>query len=841
MAAGFVGREEELDILKKALSDADSGKGRFFLITGETGIGKTRLLNEFSNTSREHGALVMQTRCTGNGGPYSAVEDAISHFTAGIQEPLPLGLAFSEGTEKGEFVIRARTMVLERFLRKFEEISVKQTCVFLVDDLQWADTGTLNFLHYLSRNVGKLRMVVACAYGTEYTSVENSFTQFLRNLNIERNIRTITLGKLSQSAAAKIVTDILATWRISKKVLDAIYNKTGGNPFFIEEICRVLQQTPSAELENPRFAEALPVPEGVKNLINYRLKCLGESEIKVLRCCAVLGNTFEFEVLRRVVEMDENALLDSLETLINTGYLKEEVEETYSFTQNLLREAVYSEILMPRRKMMHRMAADVLAQLHGENARFAGTIGRHYLLAGEYERGAPFILLAAENALKNYVMEDAMVYADELAPVFEKLPDGEMKQKIARKFYTIIGDCKHITSDFRAAITAYEKGLEVEEEIPRRTEISVKLAYSYLSVGELKKAFETLTSMLAQIPQGEHALRADILGAIGQCYEKTGEFGKALGYYLQALECAHRTENEITIATAYHRAGTGMWFAGELEKALGYLEKALEIRMRHNLKKDIAGTYNNMGIVYLYKGEWEKAVECWQNAKKIWEEIGDMAGVSTTYNNLAGVWSNMGEHEKAIEFAKKDLEISRRTGNKYYEIYALVGLGNEYDAMGEKRKAMEFYLEALDLCKQTGEKRMYASALARIGVVHAEKGNLGEANRYIDQAMEIVEETGFWDIKAEVISAKAAILGLDGKIDEAEDAYLEAIHLYQGAGAEESAMEVYCDMAEMFIKIGRKNEAKAILENALKFYSGRKFLKSKAEKVEETIRKLEKA
>lgn len=603
--------------------------------------------------------------------------------------------------------------------------------------------------------------------------------------------------------------------------------------------CRLLKQASQTELENPKYAENLPGPEGVKNLINYRLKNLSDREIKVLRSCAVLGNTFEYAVLTKVVRMEEEELLDVLETLINTGYLKEETEESYSFTQNLLRETVYSEIILPRRKEIHKMAGDALVELHRENERFAGVIGEHYLLAGEYEKAAPFLLLAAENALRNYVIEDAMFFANELANIMEKLPDGEDRQKITKGLYLVMGHCKYITSDFREAIVAYEKVLENENDTIRNTEICVMLAYSYLSIGEFKKAFELLTSLLKQIPEENYVHRAELLGAIGHCFEKTGEFGKALAYYLQALECAKHTQDEIAIATAYHRAGTGMWFAGELDKALEYFGKALEIRKKHNLKKDIAGTYNNMGIVYLYLGDWEKAVECYTTAKKIWEGIGDLSGVSTAYNNLAGVWSNMGEHEKAIEYAKNDLEISRRTGNKYYEIYALTGLGNEYNEIGQEEKAMECYLTAIELCKETGEKRMYSSVLARIGVIHAEKGDFENAYRYIEEAMKVVEETDFWDEKAEVISARAEILGLNGKIEEAEDAYNEAIQLYRSAGAEDSAIEVYCDMAEMFIKFGRKNEAKAILEDALKFYSNRKALKTKAEEIQEILKNLD--
>lgn len=840
MTPRFIGREEELGTLVKALKEAISEKGKFFLVTGETGIGKTRLLHEFANVSREHGALVLSTRCTGTPAPYSAVETVLNQLNEGIKSSLPLGLAFSEGAEKaGEFAMRAKTMVLERFLRKFEEISERQTCVFLVDDLQWADTGTLNFIHYLSRNVERLRLVVVCAYGSEYTTMESVFVQVLRNLNIERQVKTIVLDKLSPSQAAEIVLNMVPTWKSPKKVLDVIYKKTGGNPFFIEEVCRVLQQVRPEELQNPKLAELLPIPPGIKNLINYRLQNLSEKDINVLRYCAVLGNTFEYAVLEKIARMDEEALLDSLESLINAGYLKEDAEETYSFAQSIVRDTIYSQVILPRKKIMHKTVADVMADMYREDERFVESIGRHYLLAGEYERAAQFILLTAENALRNYVMEDAMFLIRELETIIEKLPENEMKCTIIKKYYLISGDCKNITADFKGAIEAYEKCLEMEEDVVRRAEISVKLAHAYLSTGNFKGAVELLTSALSQVSEKNYETLAELLGAIGQCFEKIGEYGKSVEYYLQALECAEHTKNEVIIASAYHRAGTGMWFAGELEKATEYLEKALKIRKKHNLKKEIAATYNNMGIVYLYLGEWEKATECYTTAKKIWEEIGDLAGVSTAYNNLAGVWSNLGDHEKAIEFASNDLEISRRTGNKYYEIYALTGLGNEYEKLNQCEKAMEYYLVAMDLCKQTSEKRMYSSLLARIGTLYAKKGDFENAYKYIEEAMKVVKETEFWDTKAEVISARATILELNDKTDEAEDAYLEAIRLYQNAGAEESAMDVYCDMAEMFIKIGRKNEAKSILEDALKFYSGKKFLKAKAEHVQKLLKNLE--
>ncbi|MEM3445782.1 MAG: DUF2791 family P-loop domain-containing protein, partial [Thermoplasmata archaeon] len=430
MAPRFVGREKELDILKKGLEHVKSGEGRFFLITGERGIGKTRLLQEFARIAVEQGALVMENRC-GGGAPYSVVENAITRATKTALEPLPLGLALSEGREAGETVYRARTMILERFLRKFEEISSAEECVLLLDDLQWADTGTLNFLHYLSRNLGKLRIFVACAYGSEYTKEESGFTQFLRNLNIERNTRTIMLGNLTQAEAAKIICESLGGWKIHRKVIEEIYRKTGGNPFFIEEFCKVLGEIASqAELEDPKFGRGFPLPEGIKNLINYRLNGLGEEELKVLRCCAVLGNSFEYEVLKMVVEFDdEENLLDAIEKLIRAGYLKEEQEERYSFTQNLVREVVYEDILLPRKKFFHKKVAGVLESKFGEDIKYAGTIGKHYLLAGEVEKGCKFIISAAENSLRNYLIEDALAYAEDVVSVVGLLEENETKRE----------------------------------------------------------------------------------------------------------------------------------------------------------------------------------------------------------------------------------------------------------------------------------------------------------------------------------------------------------------------------------------------------------------------------
>jgi len=851
----FVGRNKELKILIDGMNAAKSGNGRMYFIAGETGVGKTRLIEEFAKICEESGVRTITVKCvTEKYVPYFPIKQILEKLTDikyDTLDTLPLGLTVTTGDVSAELdrlkeATRTRTMILERFLRFFEKITEKETVFVALDDIQLADSGTLSFIHYLSRNIAHMHMLFAGTYPLEHALENSPVINTIRNINIERNCTILKLEPFNIDETGKLVYAIMNTWKVPEKAIGEIYEKTGGLPLYIEELCRAIvgQESVQDFYEFLKFGE-LEIPAHIKNLILLRVDKLDEDAKQVLRWCAVLGKTFNYRILKEICALEETQLLDAIEHLMAEGYIREipNEDEVYSFTHTAIIDAVYSKILTPRRKLMHKRAGELIEKHFGSDVKYGGEIGKHYIASGDFEKGFRYFLNAAENALNNYAMEDCIQMLDEMERILPEITKG-LEDDIAhndmlKRYYLLNGNCKSCISDFDGAIASYENALRLETDVLAKANLTVKIAMNYLSKGMFEKALAILTEMSEKIPENAYLERSNVLGCMGMCYEKIGDFTRAVDYYAKSLELCKRLDNEIALASAYHRMGTGMCFSGDLKSGKEFLEKALEIRKRHNLKREIAGTYNNLGIIYTYLCDLDKAIECYTAAKKIYEEIGDLSGVSTAYNNIAGIYSMMGNHERAIELAKSDLEISRRTGNKHYEMYALAGIGHEYFEMKEFDRAMENFQKAMELGKEIGEKRMVSSITGQIALMHAMKGNFVEAYKLIEDAISLGRETGFWDVLAELLTGKGTILQIDKKFEEAEDCFLQALQIYRETDAEESAMSVNFELARLYIDMGRKNEAKAILEEVLAYYT-KLNIKSMIEKINKELELLSK-
>ncbi|MEM3395899.1 MAG: DUF2791 family P-loop domain-containing protein [Thermoplasmata archaeon] len=832
MEIPFVGRDKEIQELKQGLESARNGRGKMYFITGPVGIGKTRLILEISKYAEKEGFTVLFGRCLDEKAvPYLPITDVLEKYSKREADdsytPLALvGGASAEIVEETSVsVAREKTRVLENYLRKFTEISQKAPILFILDDVQWADSGTLSFLHYLSRAISDMRILAIAAYPDEYLKVMGNtpFTETIHNINIERNCMGIVLSPLGVNDVSIILGAILGTWKLPKELVEEVHERTGGNPLFVEEVGRAIQEQDLFDVTKRKLKvdiSEIQLPGTVKTIISQRVSRFDEDTKKVLRGCAILGRIFEYEALKNTVEMDEDKLLDILDKLIATGYLEQAhaKEEVYKFVHNPVYEVIYMETSAPRRRLMHKKAGTELEKLHGKDKKYYAEIGRHFILGGEPQKGVQYKILAAEFAMANYATEETLQNLLEAVGVLENIPDENVKKDFVVKIHRMLGDCYSTLAEFDKAISSYEKALQNTEEVKTRIGLLIKMSYPYMEKGDFSKCIEILENALSLA--GEDAkLKSEIYRNRGWVHEKKGEYMVAVDFYKKAAELSEQAGDEILVGEAYHRLGTGLWFLGDLKRAKEYIEKGLEIRKKHNLKKGIAGSYNNLGIIYGDMGEVEKSLEFYDKAKRMYEEIGDLSGVSTIYNNVAGIYTLKGEDEEAIEFYKKDLEISKRIGDRTSEMLATSNIGTIYQDREDYKTALEYYETAIKISRELGEKRMYASTLNSMATTYAEMGNLEKAMELIKEAKAIADETGSKELIAGVISGFGEIYRLSKKFEEAEREYMEAMKLYQEIEKIDSFYSTKVDLARVYIDSGRNEEAIKLLEEAKQFYT----------------------
>ena len=833
MEIPFVGREKELQELHSGMKSVKDGHGRLYFITGPVGIGKTRLIQEVCKIGENEGFTVLFGRCLDEKAvPYLPIIDVLERHAKNSEAEAytPLGLigagTETPGIETSANASREKTRVLEAYLRKLQEISQTSPVVFVLDDLQWADTGTLSFVHYLSRAIFSMKVLALIGYPEEYlrAGANTSFANTIQNINIERNCMSIALAPLRVNDVSVILGAILGTWKLPKELVSEIHERTGGNPLFVEEVGRAILEQDLFDINTRNLKvsiDDIKLPSTVKSIISQRISRFDEDTKKVLRACAILGRVFEYEAVKNTVEMDEEQLLDILDKLIAMGYIEQTSgnAEMYKFVHNPVYEVIYTETSGPRRRLMHRKAGIELEKLHGNEKKYFSELGRHFLLGGEMQKGIEYKIKAGEYALSNYASEDCLRNIIDAERVIGELKDETLKKDYSLQIYRMLGDCYSILCDFDSAISAYLRALNIAVDQRTKVNFMVKLSYPYMEKGDFDRSLETLQNALNMVSKDDRAMQSEILRNMGWVYERKGDYARAVDKYRTSVELAEASGDEIALGEAYHRLGTGLWFIGDLKKAREYLEKGLEIRKKHNLKDGIASSYNNIALVLSDMGEIQKAIEYYGLAKKIFEDVGDLSGVVRTYNNLGRIYSLMGENEQALEFFRNDIEISKRIGDKLSILLGEANIGQIYQENEEYNTALEYYKDAIKLSKELQEMRLYAGVLAHMATVYAEIGDLQVAMEKADEAIKVAEETRGKDLIGEAYMAMGDILRRFKKFEEAESYYKKALDIYTEIDILDSRYAAFVGLAGVYIDWKRYDIARKLLEEAKEFFT----------------------
>ena len=444
----LIGRLEELAELQTWLESA--GGERVLLLAGDAGIGKTRLLAETARRAHAAGAIVLAGRAPEETlVPYQPFLEALGHyvFNARIEELRVCAREY--GVELARLIPELGRRLPELSLpdpgepeseryRLFEavagllgEISSSVPLLIVLDDLQWADRPTLLLLRHLARAPQSSRLSILGAYRTVGRGSEG-FDTVLLGLRRELLMRQIDLGGLAEREAMELVR-VRDGGTPSRAFLEALYQETEGNPFFIEEIVRHLtdsgvQSHQAGAHELQRFG----LPDDVREVISRRLERLGDGTIEWLRVAAVIGRDFDSALLERVLGLDEERFLSALEDALAAGLVAESPGDPsrYSFSHALIRETLYAGMSSNRRTRMHRRVGVALEE-HGSEAQL-GALALHFTRAAEpqdAERAIRYALGAGEQAAAMLAHEEAAEHYARALEVLQRSEPGAVRRR----------------------------------------------------------------------------------------------------------------------------------------------------------------------------------------------------------------------------------------------------------------------------------------------------------------------------------------------------------------------------------------------------------------------------
>ena len=557
----FVGRARELGELRASLEEALAGRGALALLVGEPGIGKTRTAEEFVTYARLRNAQVLWGRCyEGEGAPaywpwvqvlrsYAEERDAptlreqmgsgaadIAQVVSEIRERLPeLPPPPALASEHARFRLFDAITVFVKNAAKVRPL------VLVLDDLHWADKPSLLLLEFMARELRGARVLLLGTYRDVELGRQHPLVHTLGELAREQLSRRVFLRGLTADDVARFI-EITAGLTPPAALVAAVYKETEGNPFFVNEVVRLLVS--EGRLER-RAADApawvVDIPQSIREVIGRRLDHLSKECNELLSMAAVIGRDFGHEALERVSELTAERVLDALDEAVAARVIADapRAPGRYSFAHALIRETLYGELGTGRRVRLHRRIGEVLEGLYRSNPEaHLPELAHHFLLAalggGDVERAVDYARRAGDRATAQLAHEDAVNHYVRALDALElrEVPDEARRCELL----LALGGAQARAGDTASAREAFRKAAEparrmgLPEQLARAAlgfgYVGPELRYSGpassgqgaindLAQGSINEELVPfLEEALVALPPHDSALRARLLGRL---------------------------------------------------------------------------------------------------------------------------------------------------------------------------------------------------------------------------------------------------------------------------------------------------------------------------------------
>jgi class 3 adenylate cyclase len=584
----FVGREREMDDLRAGLEAALSSRGHLLLLVGEPGIGKTRTADELGTYARLRNAQVLWGRCyEGEGAPAywpwvqiirSYVHDRepqtlmsdmgsgapdIAQVVSEVRERLP-GLPTPAPLEPEQ----ARFRLFDSITTFLRNAGDRQPLVLLLDDLHWADKPSLLFLQFLARELHGARLLVLGTYRDVELRRQHPLSQTLAELAREGLTQRILLRGLTKRDVSRFIA-ITAGMEPPDTLVNAVYQETEGNPFFVNEIVRLLVADGRLERPEDVTSWSVTIPQGVREVVGRRLDHLSEECNRVLTIASVIGRAFGFRILEPVSELPGDRLLTVLEEAQAARVITEteRLVDQYSFSHALIRETLYEELSTSRRLRLHRRIGEVMETIHRENLEpYLPALAYHFSEAvqgGDVAKAVDYCRRAGDRATALLAYEEA---AGHFERALQNLEVQEPRDDASRcEFLILLGEALDKSGERDKAKGSFEQAVG----IARRRGVAEEFARAALGVAGLwvpgyedEAVCDLLQESLDKLGHRDSVLAAAVLPRLALEQYGVGSREQSRALCEQAVAMSRRLGDAASLARALN---TGSILRSEAE------------------------------------------------------------------------------------------------------------------------------------------------------------------------------------------------------------------------------------------------------------------------------------
>ncbi len=738
MRPQFVGRESEMKTLRAMLQDVQAGEQRVVLISGESGVGKTRLIEELLGDALIHDFLCLKGASQEEGGQiYGALISAFQETVDSVAE-LP------DPAESDKF------SVMERWLQLLKRLRHKQPIVLCLEDIQWLDELTLEFLQYVLRDPEPcpFLLCLTCRW-SNLEPLAEEIENFIHS-NEFAGATHIQLENLPREEAGYLAASMLGERSVPPDTLQTLFRETGGQPLFVVEAVRtlvqadVVRQNVSGDWQWGEFPETL-LSDDISEVLYRRITTLPDVQQRVLEYSCVFLSDFSFELLASVWRGDELELLDVLDDLIAGELLTAcgEGEDQYRFSQGLYQQAIYDRLQDVRRRLLHREIGNALEETE-DAEELAEELADHFAAAEGRDKAVKYARMAGKKALEQHAYRQAM---RKFEAVRNWTADDTFDSPAnAIDFLCDYADALRNCSQHNCALELLDEAkalLPVDnKDLKARILNDQGEIQSVLQHGEIAEKY-MLEALQLYRELGDFEGEIQALGSLAYLCDVSERHKDAIAYMRREIEKRSMLGDPQNEAFIQGRESQAALVEFRFETAKGHLETATKAFQQPGLEHQRIWVLNLLPRVYFYLGDFNRAEAVCNEAISEWQKRGVVYWEAMNFLYLGELALEQGNFVEALEYAETSSERFLQTPRRDYVYSAYAIAATAAARMGDTEAALEWAEKASEGVQQASG--MYTGILplvhCGIGVALAQAGRITEAEEAFEQSIECRRES----------------------------------------------------------------------------------------------------
>jgi class 3 adenylate cyclase/predicted ATPase len=821
----LVGRESEVTLLLERWEHAKDGQGQVILLSGEAGIGKSRLVQVL----KDHVASESHTRWECRSLPYyqntalyplidllqralqwhqddsaeaklEKLEQTLSRYRLALEETVPLFaplLSLSVSEERysplGLSPQRQRQKTLETIVAILLELAERQPLLFILEDLHWTDPTTLELLELLLDQTPTASLYALLTCRPEFQP-SWSHRSYLTEITVHRLARHQIVQMVERTAGGK---------PLPTEVMQQLVEKTDGVPLYVEEMTKAVLESGVLKETNGQYeltgpVSSLSIPATLQDSLMARLDHLVTAKA-VAQYGAVIGRQFSYELLQVVSDLDEGTLQRELRRLMDAELVYQRglpPSATYTFKHALIQDTAYASLLRSTRQGYHRRIAEVLTEQFPEMVDAQPElVAQHFTEAGQHETALHYWERAGQQAIERSANVEAIGHLSRGLEVLTTQPDAPERGQQELTLLTTLGMPLRATKGFGAP-----------------------------EVGQVYARARELCQQVEETPQLFPVLRG-----LWEFYELQGELQMARELGEQLLTLAQRVQEDELLLVAHNVLGDTLIWLGVFASTREHLEHSLALYTPHEYRSHafLYGYDSGVhGLSFLawalwYLGYPDQAMRRIHEALSLAQELSHPFSLALALSFAAWLHLLRREAQAAQERAATAIALSTEQEFLFWESWGTVLRGSALAEQGQSAEGIAQMRQGIAAWRATAAELQLPYYLALLVEAHGKAGQATEGLRVLGEALMTVRKTGERQHEAELYRLKGGILLTQDVPDthEAENSLLQAVDTARSQQAKSLELRAATSLARLWQSQGKRDEARELLEPVYSWFT----------------------